>query len=385
MEPELKKILIIGPIGDFGGREVEVNIMARAFLEHYSVRIFSTGYFTARSFALKGLSGISWDTLDNKIYEKSIVVRFLAWISFISNDKKKEIYRYVGNKWVKKIIDLNALKIRNIDDEVKNADLVIMPMQLTSNYLNEIVLLCERYIKPCFVRTTGNIIQVPNPEVLKKVTCFIHHSKANAKNLNRKLYFPYVIIDQCSLNEDQLLELSIKKKSTPLCFGYLGRLSEEKGILPLVNFFSETKFPFIVAGDGEQKLQLLDVIREKTNCKYLGLVPNDKLISFFEIIDVLIISSYEEAGPLVGLEAMSAGKVIISTKVGAMPERLMNSKNQFWFKNNFTCFDKAINKVGLLDSEEFYNISKENRERYLERYSREVISEQYLQLVKNHL
>ena len=52
------KILLIGPIGDFGGREVEVNIIARALENDFNVSILSTGYMTADSFALKNLKEI---------------------------------------------------------------------------------------------------------------------------------------------------------------------------------------------------------------------------------------------------------------------------------------------------------------------------------------
>lgn len=47
-----KKILILGPISDFGGREVEANIIARSFLQDFQVHLLSTIFISKNSFAI---------------------------------------------------------------------------------------------------------------------------------------------------------------------------------------------------------------------------------------------------------------------------------------------------------------------------------------------
>ena len=63
-----KKILIFGPFGDYGGRDVEVNIIAKALQPHFEVDIISSEYMTKSSFALKNITDkVYFSTLDNEL------------------------------------------------------------------------------------------------------------------------------------------------------------------------------------------------------------------------------------------------------------------------------------------------------------------------------
>jgi hypothetical protein len=62
-------------------------------------------------------------------------------------------------------------------------------------------------------------------------------------------------------------------------------------------------------------------------------------------------------------------------------ERLENTENQFWFENTEASFVREINKLSVLSEKQLSKIKTKNRERYLERYSKEVISSSYLELV----
>ena len=208
-----------------------------------------------------------------------------------------------------------------------------------------------------------------NFEFLNKVTKFIHHSEKNASNLNAIYNLPYAIIDQCAIEDSKLLPLSIAK-TKPLRFGFLGRLSIEKGIIELVDFFSnQSEYQLIVAGNGP----LLNQIIDNKNIEYIGQIEPQRLNVFFEKIDVLIISSHEESGPLVGLEAMAAGKIIVSTNVGAMKDRLLDTNNNFWFElNNISELKNIFEKLNTLELE---TIANSNREKYLKEYQFKAIQE----------
>jgi len=95
----------------------------------------------------------------------------------------------------------------------------------------------------------------------------------------------------------------------------------------------------------------------------------------------LVIPSHEEAGPLVGIEAMAAGKLIFSTKVGAMAQRLYNTENDFWFDiNKEQSFLQLIERVKNIKPEGIKVIREKNRKIYLENYSIEKISNEYLNI-----
>lgn len=115
--------------------------------------------------------------------------------------------------------------------------------------------------------------------------------------------------------------------------------------------------------------------------QYTGEISTDQLSDFFNKIDGLIIPSFEEAGPLVGIEAMAAGKIILSTKVGAMMERLDQTPNQFWFDiNNQDSLLKEVSIIENKSQDQILNIREQVRNRYIDYYSEKKIANNYVSL-----
>lgn len=87
---------------------------------------------------------------------------------------------------------------------------------------------------------------------------------------------------------------------------------------------------FVLVGDGEQKNELQDMIREKglENKIFLTgqIADSHRLMPAF---DIFVLPSVKEGFPWVVIEAMSAKIPVIATKVGAVPEIIDNGKNGF--------------------------------------------------------
>ncbi|MFK8060227.1 MAG: glycosyltransferase family 4 protein [Polaribacter sp.] len=377
----MKKVLIIGPIQDFGGREIETNIIAKSLKNNYDVNIISTSYITDASQALKNLQ-LKANSLDKIIYKKHIIYRFLSFLSKIINRGTKDNYGYINNSISKKI-GIQKKYFNVLKSTILKNDVIFICAQVSSNHIKNIIDLSKKHHKFILFRTTGTIKEIPKEDCnfLKKVDLFAHHSNFNAIKMVNQIKTNYIIIDQCSLKECQLLKIP-KKIKKPLRFGYLGRLDKEKGILPLINLFSKRNDTLVIAGKGPLEEELKERTKTNKNCNFMGAIDNDKIDVFFEKIDVLIISSKEEAGPLVGIEAMAAGKIIISTKVGTMPERLESTKNNFWFDfNDFESLENQLNIVHKLKPEDLHKIGEELREKYISNYSFKQISSQYNNLL----
>lgn len=291
-----KKIVIFGPIGDFGGREVEANIIAKALENDFEVTILSSAYMTMHSFALKGTKKTIWNCIPKTLCNKSLVLKLLSKFSKLKSKGKNLDYFYCNNSLSKKVFNYNTLQLQIIKNEIREASLVLSCVQLTTQFLPEIVEFCKNNTIPCLVRTTGTIrdFEIENYKFLNNVTTFIHHSKKNALNLNKQTNLPFELIDQCANNEEKLLNIPIVVNER-LRFGYLGRLSEEKGILPLTKFFSNRQYCFKIAGDGPQREVILQTIEKNTNCEYLGQFSNEEIDLFFNQIDILVIPSLEES------------------------------------------------------------------------------------------
>lgn len=142
-----------------------------------------------------------------------------------------------------------------------------------------------------------------------------------------------------------------KKKTDPKKFNilYVGRGSEEKRIYLIAQIAKEIykidqTIDFSFAGDVNNYLPK----ELKKYCNQLGNVTdNSKLDSIYREHDVLIITSSTESGPLVAMEAMARGLIIISTPVGIIKEHVHNKVNGFVFST--TTDEKKIIEEALFD------------------------------------
>ncbi|WP_338631215.1 glycosyltransferase family 4 protein [Clostridium baratii] len=127
-------------------------------------------------------------------------------------------------------------------------------------------------------------------------------------------------------------------KEEDLIIGFVGRLTEVKGIYNLVDIVNlsnkiNKKIKFIVIGEGI----LRDYIEEQVelnkleNIKLLGF-KND-IENYIPYFDMLIMPSNMEGIPLTILEAMSCGVPCVGSDVGGIPE-IINEKIGFLYNNS---------------------------------------------------
>ena len=143
-----------------------------------------------------------------------------------------------------------------------------------------------------------------------------------------------IALDIMILNENNLLNLPQKSfKHDVVVFGYLGRISREKNLeemillLDFLNNKNQLKSKLVIQGKGDllylQELELLVV-----KCNLSNLVTFKKeFISplqthiFYQYIDVFLVTSKIEGGPMTSLEAAAAGCYVMGYEIGAMQDR----------------------------------------------------------------
>lgn len=380
----MRKTLIIGPIGDFGGRELEVGFIANALSPKYEVTICSTRNLSSTSQVYNFNSRQKVITLNQLLFNKYISLILLANFSFLKNVKKKlDVVNFTNNKLAKRYLNYNKKRIIVLKNLINQYDLVFICAQLSSSLIPEIITIAKEFNKPILFRTTGTIRNkmASNPIIFNLVDVFIHHSLNNANNFEN-FYFKKnnVLIDQCAFNEINFLKEPLKENKIKN-FIVLSRLSKEKQIDVVIKAFdtvSEEGDCLCIYGDGEEK-ENLKLLRNKSNIVFKGFVHQSDLPAIFNKLDCLIVSSSEEAGPITGLEAMASGLLIISTRVGAMEERLGN--DSFWYNGTQNDLEKKFKEVKELSINEVHELSKKVRKRYLESYQMKMIEQKYITVV----
>lgn len=124
--------------------------------------------------------------------------------------------------------------------------------------------------------------------------------------------------------------------------GYVGRLSEEKGILNFVDAIPQIiecidDVKFVIVGDGPLGNKIREcIIRNNLVDKvtFVGWVPHDELPTYLNKMKLLVIPSYTESGPIIAMEAMACGTPILITRVGHVANIIDDKKTGFFMDNN---------------------------------------------------
>jgi glycosyltransferase involved in cell wall biosynthesis len=114
--------------------------------------------------------------------------------------------------------------------------------------------------------------------------------------------------------------------------GVVGRLNPEKGQLVFLKAFRKVlkRFPSVTAliiGEGQDREELEAYCNKhemRESVRFTGY--QEKISSFYQILDILVLPSLSEGLPNTVLEAMSFGIPVVATSVGGVPE-VINNEN----------------------------------------------------------
>lgn len=114
----------------------------------------------------------------------------------------------------------------------------------------------------------------------------------------------------------------------------IGRLEKVKGFDLLIQSWKNIKTNLVIVGSGKEKTDLISLINKYNlgkKIKIIDFVSKEKLKSYYKDASLLIISSRNEGGPRVALEALFLKIPVLSTDVGHMdiilPQELLAQKN----------------------------------------------------------
>lgn len=133
--------------------------------------------------------------------------------------------------------------------------------------------------------------------------------------------------------EQPYLEEKRNEKLTD--FLYIGRLSEEKGILFLLDGFKKEKYALKIAGGGPFLKEVENASLENTKITYLGSLSSSEVKKQMQQSSVLVFPSicYETFG-LVIIEAFSLGLPVIASNIGAAQGLVQHGYNGRHFMPN---------------------------------------------------
>ncbi len=143
-------------------------------------------------------------------------------------------------------------------------------------------------------------------------------------------------VDFTKFTEDKKLDERSK------LVGYIGRLSEEKGVLNLIEAVPlvlkrEEDIRFVICGDGILAGEIKKTIKAESleaHVKLTGWIFHEDVPRYLNKFRILVLPSFTEGLPNIMLEAMACGTPVLATSVGAIPDIIMEGRTGFLLKSN---------------------------------------------------
>ncbi|MGB9824909.1 MAG: glycosyltransferase family 4 protein [Candidatus Hydrothermia bacterium] len=161
-------------------------------------------------------------------------------------------------------------------------------------------------------------------------------------------------------------------------FSYVGRISEEKGILTLIEalrYLEGRGLQVKIAGAGPLEKELTSSISgvKGIDVEFLGFLPREKVFEIIAKSRALIFPSIcSESFPTSILEAFSAGTPVIASNFGAMSHVISDHRTGLLFEKG-NPYDLAEKILYLANNpDKAIEMGKNARKEYLEKYTPEV-------------
>lgn len=214
---------------------------------------------------------------------------------------------------------------------------------------------------------------------IKNILCI---SKQIRKNYNYLGYKRKTLLTP--LGYDEKIFKIKKNKKKLFTIAYFGRVSHEKGIHVLIKALQKINFKFIFMldvshiDDNEYFDNILSTLKKILRPSQIKLIKCNhiQIAKFMSQSDLVVLPSiYQEQYGRVIQEAVACGSLVIGSRIGAIPEIIVD--NDLLFENNN--HNQLAKKINQLQNQSFYN--KKIKMLY-KRVSRERTLNKQLQILK---
>jgi glycosyltransferase involved in cell wall biosynthesis len=190
--------------------------------------------------------------------------------------------------------------------------------------------------------------------------------------------------------DTSLFQVRKKLQDRKNIIGYIGRLSQEKGIINFIDAMSliikeDNDIDFIIVGGGELLSKVEGKVRASgvhDKVTIIGEVPSSIVPNYLNELKLLVVPSYNEAGPQTVIEAMACGTPILATPVGWVPDLIEDGKTGFILADNSPeCIAKNVTRV--LKQQNLEDIVQNAHNLVMQRYTLKAASQRYRAIMQS--
>ena len=196
-------------------------------------------------------------------------------------------------------------------------------------------------------------------KILSKINCILSkriivYSENLIKELNLEKYRNKIYIAHKHFIDFDKFKIKKKFNDRADLVGYIGRLSEEKGVFNFVKAIPEIMrkrddLEFLIGGDGQLQDKIERYLEKESlsnKIKLTGWIPHDELPDYLNMLKLVVLPSYTEGLPNIMLEAMACGTPVLATPVGAIPDIIKDGETGFIMETNSPeCIAKNVKRI----------------------------------------
>ena len=184
----------------------------------------------------------------------------------------------------------------------------------------------------------GRFIRITSKPILQNANAVLALTEdmreKMAKVTDREIF---VVPNGINLNQFTERSLTIVKENGVKKILFIGRLHPVKGVKYLIRAMERVlkeipEAKLILVGDGKER-EMLETLSKQlsinNSVQFVGIVPHEKVHTFLQQADVFVLPSISEGFPNVILEAMACGLPVIATRVGGIPDIIIDGTNGY--------------------------------------------------------
>jgi len=159
--------------------------------------------------------------------------------------------------------------------------------------------------------------------------------------------------DRFPAEPDPGLATRVARTRGEVIVGTVAALRPEKNLPRLLRAFAAlpqaTATRLVIAGDGPERKRLERLIHKLDLSEEVGLlghVPHDQIDAHYAMADIVVLTSRSEGIPLVMMEAMAMGKVVLAPDMTGIPELVIPGQTGFLYRPG--SLDDFVAKVQMI-------------------------------------